>query len=183
MHPISIFRLCLASVLALGLVLAAGAAMAASDAALRAARDAAAPGECDIAPSAAQLGRIRKAELPDGGGTLYLVPCRSTAFDIVSVAVLERSARLRALVFPDPGFARKDGWGTARMARIGVTDTLLSPTIAPGSATLTSSARIPPGMGSGVITKSYRIDGGQPELLRYAIVLDGRAPIVLWQSR
>ena len=166
MPPISTFRPYLASVLVLGLMLAVGPAMAASDAALRAARDAVAPGECDIARSDAQFGRIRKAELPDGGGTLYLVPCRSTAFDIVSVAVLERGGRLRALVFPDPGFARVDGWETARMTRIGVTDTLLSPTIAPGDATLTSTERIPPGMGSGVITKSYRIDSGQPELLR-----------------
>lgn len=178
MAPVSACRL----LLTLGLALWACTAAAASRDVLLALRDAAVADECDTAQAAAHLGKIHETELPDGGGTLYLVPCRSTAFDIVSVAVLERNGHLRALVFPDPVFARKGNWSEARMARIAVTSMLLSPAIAPARAILTTSARIPPGLGMGVVEKSYRIEHGMPELLRYAILLDGRAPIVLWQA-
>lgn len=168
----------------------AAPACAAPRADLFALRDAALPGRCeaaapgpDKAPGTTPFGKIDEAALP-GGGTLFLVPCSTTAFDTVEVAVLVRDGRPQLLSFPAPSFTRPGGWDSARLDRIGKTVLLLSPQFDTETGILTESARIAPGMGAGETVTRYRIAGtGAPELLGYEIHLDGRAPIVLWPER
>ena len=69
-------------------------------------RDAALPDTC--APAGAPgLGPITQGPLSDET-QLYLVPCRTTFADVLSVVLLEHSGRLRVLAFPDPRFVLGD---------------------------------------------------------------------------
>lgn len=163
----------------IALILSPFATVAATPEQLIELRDAVVPDTCAPAGDPG-LGPITQVQL-GAEGRLYLVPCRTTFADVLSVAILERTDRLRALVFPDPGVDFADTWEHARMNRIGVTYLLSSPGTTP-TEELVSTSRIAPGLGSGNILRLYAFDDGSPVLKRLAIQLDGRKPINLWDA-
>ena len=142
-------------------------------------RDAVVPDTC-TPPGDPSLGPISQAQL-DTGERLYLVPCRTTFANVLSVVILERSGKLSVLVFPAPGFSYGETWEDASMSRIGVTSLLPSPVVTPAGE-LTSSERIPPGLGAGYVLRRYAVEDGNPVLKQFAIELDGRKPIKLWEA-
>ncbi len=155
------------------------ASRAATPAQLFALRDAAVQGACAPAGDSS-LGPISASAL-GADARLYVVPCRTTFADVLSVVVLEHAGALRAVVFPDPGAAFGKTWEDARMNRIGVTSLLPSPGLAP-SGELVASLRIAPGVGAGHVVQRYVFEDGTPVLTRFSIERDGRPPIVLWSA-
>ena len=172
-------RLTLTRLVIIALVLSSTPTLAATPEQLIELRDAVAPDTCDT-PGDPSLGPISQTQL-DSAERLYLVPCRTTFADVLSVVILERSGKLSALVFPSPGFSFGETWEDARMNRIGVTRLLHSPFVTPAGE-LVSSERIPPGLGAGYILQRYAFDDGSPVLKQFSIELDGRKPIELWES-
>jgi len=127
------------------------------------------------------LGTIDEAAFGTGA-RLYIVPCRATFADVMSVVIVERSGALRTVAFPDPGVAFGNTWKEARMNRIGVAALLSSPRLLP-DGTLVASSRIAPGLGAGHVVQHYAFEEGVPVLTRFTIELDGQPPIVLWPTR
>lgn len=162
------------------MMLFTGVASAATLEALLAHRDATAPDRCERVWQLPANG-INSRHI-GGGSTLYVVPCRSTFADVISMGVIEQDGTLRTLSFPDPGLALGPGWQNARLNRIGVTTLLSSPRWR-DDGTLVSSNRMAPGMGDGYIVRHYRFDDGSPVLSRFAIEQPGQTDITLWPQR
>ena len=163
----------------LALALSSAPTQAATPEQLHALRDRVVPDTC-ASPGDPSLGPISQTQL----GTekrLYLVPCRTTFANVLSVVILERPGRLSALVFPAPGFSFGETWEDARMNRITVTMLLHSPVVTP-EGELVSSERIPPGLGTGYILRRYAFEDASPVLKQFAIELDDRKPIELWDD-
>lgn len=151
-------------------------------------RDVAYPALCDLKKGDAAYTGIQRfvlAETPKT--TLYVVPCRASAFDVYDVAFIDHGGQLRPLYFALPGFTLPthrngaEAWAKVRMTQIGVTAMLSALEINKADGTITTCTRIAPGLGQGELSLTYRIEHGSVVLVRFAAVLDGKKPITIWQ--
>ena len=164
-------------------------AQAAEDAQLLKLRDSAHPALCDLKPGDPPYTGIKRFVLAGTPRTtLYVVPCRASAFDVYDVLFIGDGGRLRPLYFARPGFELPTNghgagaWAKARMTRIGVTAMLSAPEVNKGKGTITTGSRIAPGLGQGELSLTYRIEQGSVVLVRFAALLDGKKPIIIWRS-
>jgi hypothetical protein len=152
-------------------------------------RDIVHPAECNLKPGDAAYTGIGRHILGAARKTvLYVVPCRATALNLLDVVFAEEGATLRPVYFANPDFdlprdkAGREDWAHARMMQIGVTGTVSTPHVDEAAGTIRAVSRIPPGLGQGELSLTYQVRDGAADLMRFAVDLDGKKAITIWQA-
>ena len=156
-------------------------AHAATEPELLAIRDAIAQGECVTdAPI-----RSFQNEL----GTVHVLPCRMTAFDEVSMLILEHKGALIPMFFPqvqvEPGFDDLGNITWADTTVTGISSSALVTSIETNedSVHVRTGSRIPPGLGSGHLSTSYGLTPDGPRLDHSSVELDGPEYYGFWPPK
>ena len=161
-------------------------AQAAGDMQVLKLRDADHPGQCDLKPGDSAYTGIERIALAGAPKTtLLVVPCLATASDLFDVVFVEDGRVLRPMYFANPSFDLPDDndWLKARMTQIGVTAIISSPEVDKATRTISTESLIAPGLGAGVLALTYKVRDGSAALVRFAVDLDGKRPIIIWQAR
>jgi hypothetical protein len=100
---------------------------------------------------------------------------------MVYVIVYDEGGILTPLFFPTPGFSFEPAPKTSgrpshrvKTGRMTVSPLVSSPDIQPNFRVISSTQRIAPGIGDGIISHSYQVNDARPELLDAYVDIDGQ---------
>ena len=110
--------------------------------------------------------------------------CLATASSLFHVVFVEDGGLPRPLYFAIPDLDPPDDndWSKARMTQIRVAAMISSPNIDKATGTINTATLIAPGLGTGVLSLTYNVRNGSAALVRFAVDMDGKPPIILWQA-
>ena len=148
-------------------------------------RDADHPGLCDLEPGDGPYTGIERVVLAGTPRTtLLVVPCLATASSLFHVVFVEDGGLPRPLYFAIPDLDPPDDndWSKARMTQIRVAAMITSPNIDKATGTINTATLIAPGLGTGVLSLAYNVRDGSAALVHFAVDMDGKPPIILWQA-